>query len=148
MSSILHGNALKHKFSRVNGDEIKSHQLHPLERVNRNRYLMMLVPAMILLFVFFLWPLAGMIGRSFFTNEITLHNYALIFDDSIYFMQSGLPFRMAAIVTAISVFIGYPVAYVLAHTSLRMRGLPLIAVILPISRVRSCALMPGWCAWA
>ena len=109
----------------------KTQYIHPLERTTRNRYLLMLVPAMILLFVFFLWPLVGMIGRSFYTKEITLQNYAEIFSDSIYFYVIWLTFRMAAVVTIICVVIGYPVAYVLAHVSRRVMGLLLIAVILP-----------------
>ncbi len=106
-------------------------QTHPLERTARNRYLLMLVPAMILLCVFFAWPLVGMVGRSFYANEVTLRNYAEIFSDPIYFYVIWLTFRMAAVVTVICVVIGYPVAYVLAHASRRVMGLLLIAVILP-----------------
>ncbi len=106
-------------------------QTHPLERTARNRYLLMLVPAMILLCVFFAWPLVGMVGRSFYANEVTLRNYAEIFSDPIYFYVIWLTFRMAAVVTVICIVIGYPVAYVLAHASRRVMGLLLIAVILP-----------------
>ena len=106
-------------------------RMHPLERATRNRYLAMLAPALLLLVVFFLWPLAGIAGRSLYTDHLTLHNYAVIFSESVYFYVIWITFRMAAIVTVICVIVGYPVAYVLAHVSRRVMGLLLIAVILP-----------------
>lgn len=105
--------------------------LHPLERASRNRYRLMLLPAMLLLIVFFVWPLIGMGGRSLFTDRVTLDNYVEIFTDPIYFYVIALTFKMAAMVTLICVIIGYPVAYALAHASTRVRNLLLIAVILP-----------------
>jgi putative spermidine/putrescine transport system permease protein len=107
-------------------------QLHPLERSARNRYRAMLVPAFLLLGVFFVLPLMGMAGRSLFVKgHVTVSNYALVFGDSIYFLVIALTFRMAGIVTLACVIIGYPVAYALAHASRRVTSLLLIAVILP-----------------
>ncbi len=104
---------------------------HPLERASRNRFRLMLAPAILLLIVFFVWPLIGMGGRSLFTDHITLNNYVEIFTDPIYFYVIALTFKMAATVTLICVIVGYPVAYALAHASTRLRNLLLIAVILP-----------------
>ncbi len=105
--------------------------LHPLERASRNRFRFMLLPALLLLVVFFVWPLIGMGGRSLYTNQVTLSNYVEIFTDPIYFYVIALTFKMAATVTLICVIIGYPVAYALAHAPTRLRNLLLIAVILP-----------------
>ena len=105
--------------------------LHPLERASRNRFRLMLLPALLLLIVFFVWPLIGMGGRSLFTDHVTLANYVEVFTDPIYFYVIALTFKMAAMVTLICVVIGYPVAYTLAHAPTRIRNLLLIAVILP-----------------
>jgi putative spermidine/putrescine transport system permease protein len=91
----------------------------------------MLLPALLLLIVFFVWPLIGMGGRSLFTDHVTLANYVEVFTDPIYFYVIALTFKMAAMVTLICVVIGYPVAYTLAHAPTRIRNLLLIAVILP-----------------
>ena len=104
---------------------------HPLERASRNRYRLMLTPALLLLVAFFVWPLLGMGGRSLFTDRLTLDNFGIIFTDPIYFYVIGITFKMAAMVTIICVIVGYPLAYVLAHAPQRVRNILLIAVILP-----------------
>jgi putative spermidine/putrescine transport system permease protein len=91
----------------------------------------MLLPAFLLMAVFFVWPLVGMMGRSFYTNHVTLDNYANILSQPVYFYVIWITFRMAAYVTALCVLIGYPVAYMLAHVSRRTMNLLLIAVVLP-----------------
>jgi len=106
-------------------------QLAPLERAVRRRYRLMLLPAFLLMAVFFVWPLVGMMGRSFYTDHITLANYANILSQPVYFYVIWITFRMAAYVTALCVLIGYPVAYMLAHVSRRTMNLLLIAVVLP-----------------
>ena len=106
-------------------------QLAPLERAVRRRYRFMLFPAFLLMAVFFVWPLLGMMGRSFYTSHVTLANYAEILSQPVYFYVIWITFRMAAYVTALCVLIGYPVAYMLAHVSRRTMNLLLIAVVLP-----------------
>ncbi|MHA6642753.1 ABC transporter permease [Mesorhizobium sp. A623] len=104
---------------------------HPLDRRNRHRYIALLIPAIFAMIVLFVWPLLAMAGRSFYIDSITFHNYALILSDPIYMVVIGITFRMAIIVTLVCALVGYPVAYVLAHASPRLRNILLIAVILP-----------------
>lgn len=105
--------------------------LHPLERKSRQQYLLMLAPAVLLLAVLFVYPLFGMVARSFYTTQPTLANYTEILTNDFYHQVMGLTFRLAAAATLICLLLGYPVAYVLAHARPRTVRLLMIAVVLP-----------------
>lgn len=93
--------------------------------------MLMLMPALVLLGIFFVVPLLGIAGRSVFTDRPTLANYVEIFGDPVYFIVIALTFRMALIVTLVCVVVGYPTAYVLAHLPDRAMRVLMIAVVLP-----------------
>jgi putative spermidine/putrescine transport system permease protein len=105
--------------------------LHPLERRARRQYILLLTPALLLLAILFVYPLTGMIARSFYTSAPTLANYREILTNDVYHSVIGLTFRLAAGTTLICVVLGYPVAYLLAHARPRTVRLLMIAVILP-----------------
>ena len=96
----------------------------------RRIHLLMLAPAVLLLCVFFVIPLLGMIRRSFVDGNV-FANYASIFSSDVYLHVFLLTFRISAIVTAISLLLGYPVAYLLAHAKAGIARVVLIFVVLP-----------------
>ncbi|MGE0749730.1 MAG: ABC transporter permease [Variibacter sp.] len=104
---------------------------HILERKAQWRHRLMLAPALIFLAAMFIVPLAGIVSRSFFTQQFTFGNYLEIFGDDIYFLVIARTFRIATIVTVICVIIGYPTAYVLTHAPSRIARLLMIAVVVP-----------------
>lgn len=106
-------------------------ELHPLERQAQWRFRLMLAPAFLFIAAMFIFPLAGIVGRSFYTTHLTVENYVEIFGQDIYFLVIARTFRIAAIVTLICVVLGYPAAYLLAHASSRAVRLLMIAVIVP-----------------
>ena len=65
--------------------------------------------------------------------SITLHvrGYVLLLTDSLYIATYISSLKMAAITTLCCVLIGYPMAYYIARSSPAVRGLLLLAVILP-----------------
>lgn len=69
------------------------------------------LPLLILIILAFNIPLILMLLRSFFSPEPTLEHYIYILENPIYLQILGNTFRIAAMVTILSIVLGYPVAY-------------------------------------
>src|SRR6059036_4021181 len=101
------------------------------DRRETRRYLLLLLPALLTLGTFFVYPLFGILLRSVYKNGYTLESYRQIVRTSVYLTVIALTFRTAAVVTLIALLLGYPLAYVLATVRPRLaRGL-IILVVLP-----------------
>src|SRR5262249_61648441 len=95
------------------------------------RYLLLLLPALLALGVFFVYPLFGILLRSVYKNGYTLDSYRQIVGTSVYLAVIGLTFRTAALVTGIALLIGYPLAYVLATARPRLARVLGVIVVPP-----------------
>lgn len=106
--------------------------VHPLERQEKRRYLMMIAPAVIMLLILFAYPLLGMVWRSVESPAgFTFAQYIEVFTNDIYRSVLFITFRISAVAAVVCVILGYPVAYVLAHAKPRTARLMMIAIILP-----------------
>jgi len=72
------------------------------------------LPALLLLMIFFVVPVVGLLLRSVLEPEPGLGNYATLFGSSTYLRIFLNTFMVSAVVTALSVVIGFPVAWMLA----------------------------------
>jgi len=90
-----------------------------------------LVPALVFLAVFFLYPLVRMIALSFDAPEGPLAYYASIVASPVYMTVLALTFKTALGVTLLCVLFGVPTAYLLANLEGTWRNVLLIAVALP-----------------
>jgi spermidine/putrescine transport system permease protein len=88
--------------------------------------------------LFFLVPLALMVRYSFaFTEQSRIdfvwtgENYARVLGDPIFRSLLGKSFRLAAVVTLITLLIGYPAAWALARASDRHKAQLLALLIVP-----------------
>ncbi|RJG41064.1 ABC transporter permease [Mesorhizobium sp. DCY119] len=72
------------------------------------------LPALLLLLVFFVVPVVALLLRSVLEPEPGLGNYATLFGSSTYLRIFLNTFMVSAVVTALSVVIGFPVAWMLA----------------------------------
>ncbi|MGH7266628.1 MAG: ABC transporter permease, partial [Candidatus Rokuibacteriota bacterium] len=97
----------------------------------RRGHLLALLPAVLVLVAFFVYPLVGILHRSVYKGGYTLESYRQIVRVPVYLTVVGLTFRTAAIVTLICVALGYPLAYLLAHARPRVARLGLVVVVLP-----------------
>ena len=96
----------------------------PMEAADRRetrQYLLLLLPALLALGVFFVYPLCGILLRSVYKNGYTLESYRQVARTSVYLMVIALTFRTAAVVTLIALLLGYPLGYVLATVRPRRR---------------------------
>lgn len=111
-----------------------------------------ILPPLLWLIVFFLIPLAVVIGISFSQSvvgqppymplltispegdvQVTLHlsNFIFLTQDHLYLDAYLSSVKIAAISTVFALLVGYPMAYTIARSSDRVRNILLMLVILP-----------------
>lgn len=92
---------------------------------------LLLSPALVLLGVFFIYPLCGMLLRSLFDPGLTWKYYARFVSEPTYLQVLLGTFEIAAAVTAATIVLGYPLAYFLSQVRPRLAGMLMILVIVP-----------------
>lgn len=102
-----------------------------MDRSRTARRLLPLVPALVFLAVFFLYPLVRMIALSFDAPEGPLAYYTSIVASPVYMTVLALTFKTALGVTLLCVLFGVPTAYLLANVEGTWRNVLLMAVALP-----------------
>ena len=73
-----------------------------------------MLPALLLLIVFFLLPVLSLLLRSVLDPSPGLQNYAQLFGSTTYLRVFGNTFFVASVVTAVTLVIGFPTAWLLA----------------------------------
>lgn len=93
---------------------------------------LLLLPLLLFQFVFFLTPLLLIGSQSLFDPGFTLDHYSEAFTNPIYTRVVIQTIRLAIIVTVIATVLGYPLAYLIAHSGRVVGGLLLLAVMVPL----------------
>lgn len=100
--------------------------------------LVLLAPSLIYLLVLFFVPLGILAAVSvlkfhngLIVREFTLEHYVKFLTDPFYLGIMWNTLRVALIVSAVTTLLGYPVAYVLARTQSRWKGLLIALVLAP-----------------
>ncbi|TXR49590.1 ABC transporter permease [Phyllobacterium endophyticum] len=105
-------------------------ELH--ERREQRLMLLLLAPALLVIVVLLVLPLLWLAWQSIWQDgRFTLAHYERFMTDSVYWLTFLQTFRIAAIVTLLTVVLGYPVAYVAAEAPQRWSILILTMVLLP-----------------
>jgi putative spermidine/putrescine transport system permease protein len=91
----------------------------------------LLIPALALLAGILLVPLVGTFMRSVAYPGWTLDNYGNLFTDGVTMTVLARTAMTAATVTAATLLIGYPYAYLMTRVSPRARGILLVIVLIP-----------------
>lgn len=120
-------------------EEISHHSGSAWRRIGGPWWLLLFPGVFVLLLVFVL-PVLSLASNSLHMNaglgkvmpELTLRNYWVFLTDSFYLGILLYSFQLGAIVVGICVVMGYPVAYFLARTSSKWRGLMIFAVLAPL----------------
>lgn len=92
------------------------------------------VPGLLFLAVFFVWPVAQLLGLSLFDPESgkpSIATYQRIVATDVYLRVLGITFRIAGYTALYSLLIGYPLAYWLARLPDMYRGRMLLFVMVP-----------------
>ncbi|WP_334174053.1 ABC transporter permease [Pseudoxanthobacter sp.] len=93
--------------------------------------LVLLLPALAVVVCLLVMPMAWLSWQSIWHDGFTLENYRRFFTDSVYFLTFLQTFRIAVIVTAVTLVLGYPVAFVAAQLPRRWSLCVLALVVLP-----------------
>jgi putative spermidine/putrescine transport system permease protein len=99
-------------------------------KVRRSGSFGYLLPALILVVIFFIIPVLMLLMRSVLEPELGLQNYKTLLGSTTYLRIFLNTFLVAGVVTAISIVIGYPVAWLLAIMPERWSRLVLAIIIL------------------
>ncbi|MBX9457854.1 MAG: ABC transporter permease [Rhizobium sp.] len=89
-----------------------------------------LLPALILIVIFFIVPVLMLLMRSVLEPELGLQNYQTLLGSTTYLRIFFNTFLVAGVVTLISIVIGYPVAWLLAIMPVKWSRLVLAIIIL------------------
>ena len=94
--------------------------------------IMLLVPALGFLAVFFAYPMVDILMRSFDGDQgFTLEHYGRFFERTIYVRVLLITFEISASVTVLTLIIAYPLAFVLATVSRRTAAILMAMVLIP-----------------
>ncbi|QRM33073.1 ABC transporter permease [Microvirga sp. VF16] len=92
---------------------------------------LLLLPALCVLCVFFVYPLEQMLTRSVYDPDFTLRHYKRLLAEPAYLQVLRATFEISAIVTLCSLILGYPLAYLLSQIKPRLAALLMVIVIVP-----------------
>jgi len=113
----------------------KSHEIY-----RRNKYLLIFVPALLVVTVFFFVPIMTLFRISFYEYTgmgtykpaINLDGYIKFLTDPFYIRVITYTLKNAVLVTAIALIAGYPVAYYVARASGLKKMICLLLIIVPL----------------
>ena len=90
-------------------------------------------PALVLVLVTMVLPIAWLFGLSFLADDgsLSLMHYRRMIEQPSYARIFGATFKVSLMTTALCMVLGYPLAYVLSQLPRRAANLCLIAVMLP-----------------
>lgn len=95
-------------------------------------YVALLLPALVLLVVLFVYPIARLLVTSVYADgQFTLEHYRRIVEVDLYLRVLRTTFVIALQVTGICLALGYPLAYFLASLQPRTARLLMILVLIP-----------------
>jgi ABC-type spermidine/putrescine transport system permease subunit I len=94
-------------------------------------HLLLLIPALAWMTVLFIYPILQLAQTSFFTPRFSFGNYLRIFSEPVYLRVLLVTFEIGFLVTAITLLLSYPVAYLMA-TAKRYTPFIMIFVMLPL----------------
>ncbi|SLN65747.1 ABC transporter permease [Oceanibacterium hippocampi] len=97
--------------------------------LGRTPAFLMLLPLIAVLCFAVFWPVANLLGRSFFAPDFTLQYYETIVSEPLYWRVFIRTFWISALCCILCLLIGFPIAYAMARTS-AWRALLIAACVL------------------
>lgn len=107
----------------------------------RKQALLLALPTALTLFFFFLAPMAYILIRTLLTNGGS--DFTSFFTDPFYLDILWTTVRVSLVSTAVSLLLGYPVAYFMARTRSRMKKVMMIIILFPFL-VSAVVRSYGW----
>lgn len=102
-----------------------------------------ILPVLIVLSIFFILPLIRLIGASLFSPAFTLDNYFRVFGSSVYLNVIWITLELSIIVTTLCLLLGYPFAFFLFKSKVRIKKVLFVLIVLPLW-VNPLSYIQGW----
>jgi ABC-type spermidine/putrescine transport system permease subunit I len=115
-------------YTRAGGPVSKVHLLAANSRFTAS---VLVLPSLVFMLVFYLWPLGNIIVTSVTDPQFGLQNFRRFLKTSYVVTATVRTFEVSAAVTAVNLVIGYVYAYLLVVTPRRISSALLVAVLLP-----------------
>lgn len=126
-STVSRGAAVDREDARLRNSEELSKQRRNVQL----RYILLVLPLVIYLLIFYAYPVAAMLFRSISEPTWTLDNFRNIFQTDVYARVLWITVRISLIVTVATLLLGYPLAYLLSSISSSKANLLIILVLVP-----------------
>jgi ABC-type spermidine/putrescine transport system permease subunit I len=94
------------------------------------RQFMLVLPALLALFLLFVYPISSVLLQSFFSPDFTLKHYLYFFKTPLYARVLWITFQISILSTLSALIVGYPIAYVLRRARPNLRNFLLLAITL------------------
>ncbi len=101
------------------------------ERARRHRGLLLLAPALVMLFVFFAYPVAAIVWRAFSEPQLGVENLREVFADPVTLRVLTRTLITAFGVATLTLLLAYPYAHLMTVVSPRWRAVLMALVLLP-----------------
>lgn len=89
------------------------------------------LPALVLLLVVMVWPLAQLLYRSIMTPNFSLEKYQSLLTDGVSVTILTRTLVMSLVVSVVTLLLAYPYAYAMTKVSARARAVLMALVLLP-----------------
>lgn len=99
---------------------------------NTRASIILVLPAAVILFAFFLVPLYGLLEQSFTSPELGFGNYVRALTSDLYLLILMRTVWLSVIVTSLALVLGYPVALTMSRVSGTFAILIAICVLIPL----------------
>jgi putative spermidine/putrescine transport system permease protein len=93
---------------------------------------LLLLPALLLVAVFFAYPILDLMKASLFDPDFTTAHFVKFFTRSLYWRVTFNTVEIAFVTTLLCALVGYPAAYCLAHSRPKLRPLLIFLILLPM----------------
>lgn len=94
--------------------------------------LLLLVPALLLFVVVFLYPIARSFYLSIFVPGLTVKYYVDILEDISTLQILAITFRVSAVTTLLCLLLGYPLAYFISSRRPLLRNVLIFLIVFPL----------------
>lgn len=94
------------------------------------RQLILVIPALLALFLLFIYPISSILIKSLFSPDFTLKHYLYFFETPLYSRVLWITFQISVLSTLSALIVGYPIAYVLRRAKPGIRNFFLLAITL------------------
>ena len=91
----------------------------------------LILPVMIFLLIFFVYPLLRMLLMSIFDPDFTLKHYIRLYNTPLYAKVIIQTFKLSLICALSSLVLGYPIAFLLNEVKPKTRNILMIFVVIP-----------------